>query len=143
MSGYGRDLSNEVGLGALMLNSDLPMEQKRKLMIGMIQLGIDNYAVIRQGGNYKPNGGHQSGRLIPILMAGALLQNENLLTVRFHDFGAAVSRDSFFGETGQTFYIGETATNFEGTGYVLADAGLPEWGIRASYNPSQNDRDCI
>jgi hypothetical protein len=91
MQCYGREITKIVGQGALMLNLDLRggdegknnNELKRKLLIGYVQVGIDLYGIVQNGGNrqWVANGGHQMGRKLPILFAGAMLHDADMLAI--------------------------------------------------------------
>ena len=75
MPDYGRDMASRVGEGALMLHLNFPYAEKESLLIRYLQLGIDWYGVLLDGGenNWPPNGGHASGRKWPIVFAGLVL----------------------------------------------------------------------
>jgi hypothetical protein len=95
---YGREYSSFVSAAAQYLMLDTP--ERDELAISMIQLGIDNYGVIRAGGKYSANGGHHSARKWPVVLAAALLDDCDMLKV------GAEYDDSRFGEDGHT-YIGK------------------------------------
>jgi len=92
---YGREYSRLVSLASVMLSLDVPRQQKEKLCIGLIQLGIDLYGVAMNGGSWNEGGGHSSGRKWPVLFAGLMLNNE-----RFFKLPETV----FFQEDAQTYY---------------------------------------
>jgi hypothetical protein len=77
---YGREMATQIGTGALMLHLDFSIQQKRDLMVRFVQLGIDLYGVIQDGGteNWVNNGGHANGRKWPILFAGLVLGDPNM-----------------------------------------------------------------
>ncbi|MDO8301779.1 MAG: hypothetical protein Q7T18_00910, partial [Sedimentisphaerales bacterium] len=64
MSDYGRDMSRAIGDAALMLHLNFTDQQKEKLLVRYVQLGIDLYGIVAAGGtkNWEPDGGHASGR---------------------------------------------------------------------------------
>jgi PKD repeat protein len=133
MPGYGRDVASAVSEAALMLHLDFSDAEKETLFLRYVQLGIDLFGIVRNGGqlNWVPNGGHASGRKWPILFAGLALGDLEM---------AAIGLDpaTSFGEDGQTFFVEETSPgvyNHGYGGYGPADVGLPEWGIRHSYEP--------
>lgn len=135
MPDYGRDLANLVGDAALVLQLDLPEEAKRPLAFGMIQVGIDNYGVVRAGGRFLADGGSGAGRKFPVLLAGTLLQDEELLR-------CAADSKLAFAEDVQTFFVEETApgvVNHGHGGYDRSDIGLAEWGQRHHDDP-RHDR---
>jgi hypothetical protein len=64
MEEYGREISNNIGAGALMLNCNYTNAQKETLMIRFVQLGIDLYGITQaSGGNvvWVPDGQHANG----------------------------------------------------------------------------------
>jgi pSer/pThr/pTyr-binding forkhead associated (FHA) protein len=78
---YGRDLSVEVGKGALSLCLNYTNEQKLSLLKKYIQVGIDLYRFVEDNANkyWAPDGGCVSGRKLPILVAGYLLNDAGML----------------------------------------------------------------
>jgi hypothetical protein len=125
MPDYGRDIAIRVGQASLMLNADIPLERKELLLQRFVQLGIDLYGVAMDGGGWPPDGGHNSGRKLPILFAGLLLGDEGMLGIG--------RTDVMFSEDAQTFYVEETAPgeiNGGHGGYRPEHIGMPEWGIR-------------
>lgn len=92
---YGREVSTFVSDAALYVLLDTP--EREELTISMIQHGIDNYGVLKAGGQWAANGGHHSGRKWPIVLAAKLLNDCEML-----DVGKEYD-DSHFGEDGQTY----------------------------------------
>jgi hypothetical protein len=134
MPDYGRDLAELVGLGALTLQLDMPPRDKRPLVIAMVQLGIDTFGIVQNGGRFVADGGSGSGRKFPLLLAGSVLHDDDMLQL------ARVSKFAF-GEDAQTFYVAESANgewNYGHGGYGPEDAGLPEWGNRHADDPSHD-----
>ncbi|MFT7535782.1 MAG: hypothetical protein ACI85K_001735 [Hyphomicrobiaceae bacterium] len=133
MPDYGRDLAELVGIGALTLQLDIPLANKRPLLIAMVQLGIDTFGIVKNGGRFLADGGSGSGRKFPLLLAGSVLHDNDMLKL-------ASERKLAFAEDAQTFYV--TATNGEWNrghgGYGPGDAGLPEWGNRHADDPSHD-----
>lgn len=66
---YGREYARLVSKASLMLNTAASKEQKEKLLIGLLQLGIDLRGMAELGGNWVEGGGHTSGRKWPIIFA--------------------------------------------------------------------------
>jgi hypothetical protein len=75
---YGREFARMSSIASLMLMLDVPREQKQKLLIEYIQLGIDLHGVARMGRNWFSDGGHWQGRKWPILFASLMLDKEEL-----------------------------------------------------------------
>jgi len=77
---YGREFARMTSLGALMLLLDGPQEQKQKLLIEYVQLGIDLHGITNLGRLYFSDGGHWQGRKWPILFASIILNKPELST---------------------------------------------------------------
>jgi len=86
MPDYGREFSIRVGNGALALNLDYTNAQKETLLIYYVQVGLDLYGVATatDGGRiaWYGGGGHRSGRKLPILFAGWLLDDSDMQNVQ-------------------------------------------------------------
>lgn len=85
MPDYGREFSIRVGDGALALNLNHSDAQKEKLLIYYVQVGLDLYGATTStaGGRvaWWGGGGHRSGRKLPILFAGWMLDDSAMQTV--------------------------------------------------------------
>jgi len=75
---YGREFARCVSIASLMLMLDVPIAQKCKLTIELIQLGIDLHGLAMNGRQWYSDGGHWQGRKWPILLASLLLGDEQL-----------------------------------------------------------------
>ena len=131
MPDYGRDMADVVGRAALALQLDHDQAAKRPLVIRLVQLGIDLYGVVQNGGCFVADGGSGAGRKFPILFAGAVLHDEAMLRL-------VRERPEAFAEDVQTFYVAETSPgvwNRGHGGYGPEDAGLPEWGNQHAADP--------
>lgn len=93
---YGREVGALISEAAVLTLVDVP--ERQDIVRGLIQIGIDNYGVLRAGGSWAPDGGHHNGRKFPILFAGALLGDAKLSAMAT-DFPG----DALFGEDGQTY----------------------------------------
>ncbi len=149
MPSYGRDMASRLGQGSLMLLLDFPDEQKRDLLVNLVQIGIDFYGIVEDGGerNWVPNGGHAQGRKWPILFAGTMLDDEDMANIGQRE-------DVYFGEDAQTFYVSERQVQRTdlhvmdpshndyveryADGYTEAMLGMPEWGIRHATDPRRD-----
>jgi hypothetical protein len=147
MPDYGREIATEVGIGALMLNLDFTPQEKETLLIRYVQLGLDLYGIVSNGGedNWPPNGGHSSGRKWPIVFAGIMLGDNAMQHIGPGDGSGTV----MFGEDGQTFYV--TQADIDRTHdpdlrgcyleeYQTSDLDLPEWGIVHSHDPEADNK---
>jgi hypothetical protein len=79
MPSYGRENSRIISIASLMLQLDVPDERKEPLLIGLVQLGIDLHGLARNGREWTADGGHWSGRKWPILFAGLMLDDAEML----------------------------------------------------------------
>jgi len=135
MPWYGREIADQIGLATLMLNLDLTNQEKEKLLIRFVQLGIDLAGIASEGGYWPPNGGIFQGRKLPILIAGLVLNDSNMKNVG--------NWTTLFQEDAQTFYVEQTSpevVNGGYGGYTMTDVGLPEWGIRHATEPSMDNK---
>jgi hypothetical protein len=74
-------------------------EDRERLLIEVVQIGIDHYGLIRNGHpGWNAHGGHGSGRKFPIVFAGAMLGDEEMANIN-KSFPNAK-----FGEDEQTAY---------------------------------------
>jgi len=132
MPDYGRDIADLVGAAGLVLQLDHPPGEKRALAIALAQLGIDLAGVVKNGGRFLADGGSGSGRKFPVLFAGAMLQDRELLTL-------AREQKLAFAEDVQTFYVEQTGPGVWNRGfgdYGPDDQGLAEWGNQHADDPS-------
>jgi len=94
---YSREMCQEVSEASLVLLLDMDPAKKETLLIRLVQLGIDNYGLVQDGGpgfdNWKPGGGMSNGRKWPILFAGFMLGDEAMMKAQYPT-----------GEDGNTYY---------------------------------------
>lgn len=145
---YGREIAQVMNNAALLLHLDfskLPGNPKKdKLLISLVQLGIDNTGIADNGGGWPSNGGHHVGRKWPILFAGVMLNDPHMKEVG--------QWKTLFQEDAQTFYVTQQevdmthsskwkpdkrAKTFEP--YTKEDIGMPEWGCSNHGPDSTND----
>ncbi len=104
MPWYGATMCKESGDAALRLCLDDTPEQKLTLLVRYVQYGIDLHGAARTGTRWRANGGHGPGRKLPILFAGLVLDDENMLAIGA-DYPA--SGDTF-AEDAQTWFVDAT-----------------------------------
>lgn len=101
---YGREHARIVSIASLMVSLDVPRQKKERLVIGLIQRGIDLYGLAMAGAYWNEGGGHSSGRKWPILFASIMLGEPAL---------ARLPETALFQEDTQTYYgkgwFGQTA----------------------------------
>jgi hypothetical protein len=125
MPDYGESVGRVMGEAAMLLSCDYPLEKKKKVLIGVVQYGIDLQGAIEQGCKGWPQqGGFGAGRKWPILFAGVLLKDEAMQH----------PKAEFAEDQGQDFDHCWTGANVVFNGHSGKDAkssnGDPE---RASY----------
>ncbi|HLU47636.1 MAG TPA: hypothetical protein VK116_06120, partial [Planctomycetota bacterium] len=121
MPDYGRDICATFNEASLLLLLDIDPGFKRDLAIRLTQIGIDYYSVLQTGGEWGViGGGIGSGRKWPILLAGALLNDSEMLSI-----GTSFSDRSFM-EDCQTFFL----TSSDLSRYPGKRVGDPVWGER-------------
>jgi hypothetical protein len=140
MPQYGLEYGRVVGISALLLCTDLRPEQKERLLVNFVQIGIDLAGMIRAGHpGWTGWGGHGSGRKLPIVFAGLLLGDDELAAISQSYPGIS------FGEDEQTAYGGTwTGAKVVFAGHSGIDAATGEarsrgngWGPYEHTPPSQ------
>jgi hypothetical protein len=142
-NGYGKVMADRTGDAALLLNLNYTDAQKESLLIHFVQYGIDIYGILLKGGEWYADGGHNCGRLSPLIVAAGVLNNSSLKT---QIVGSAMN----FQEFQQTFFVTQddvdlttrVATNGRPIfNYSASDIGMPEWGLVHSSMPSKDNND--
>jgi hypothetical protein len=144
--GYGRDIAIRTGDAALLLNLDFTNAEKRNLLLGVVQAGIDNHGFISKGGTWYNDGGHNIGRLAPVMVAAGVLNDPALKqtilgsNMKFQEF-----QSTFFVSQADVALVhgvwNSSLGRLAGTNgdpvynYTPADLGKPEWGIRHTGSP--------
>jgi hypothetical protein len=75
---YGGRLATDTGDLVLRLMLNDSIESKKQHTIYLVQHGIDLYHTMKGGMDWEPNGGHGSGRKLPMIVAAILLQNDTM-----------------------------------------------------------------
>lgn len=138
-NGYGKDMAIKTGDVALMLNLDYSDDAKRALLINYVQYGIDIAGIRSAGGAWFDDGGHNIGRLAPLMVAATVLDDSNL---KAKIDGTQLG----FSEYCQTFFVTQadvdlaryTADGRPRLPYTTANIGMPEWGEKHTSNPSRD-----
>lgn len=141
---YGHNISGAYGTAALMLLlDDADVGDKSDLAMHFVQMSIDLYHILDNGGYWLSDGGHGQGRKLPILMTGWLIDDADMLAIG--DLPLLVpggGGHNYFQEDGSTFYVEETSPGVYNNGYGGYDAshvGLAEWGAKHTYQPDRDD----
>jgi len=94
MPDYGREITNITGDTGLALLVEQFRDAHPQLLHSYVQLGIDYYGVVQSDNHlWIGNGGHNSGRKLPIIFAGIALGDEDMQ-----------HPDATFSEDDQTYY---------------------------------------
>jgi hypothetical protein len=120
---YGREVSRISSEAGLLLNTDMSNHEKERLLINMVQWGIDVSGLIKVGMRWQANGGHQHGRLMPLFIAAKVLGDSEMLE--------QFSNHARFQEYIQHYFITQAdidrprKNNAEP--YNQSHLGMPEW----------------
>jgi Bacterial Ig-like domain (group 2) len=98
MPSYGQHIAFADSYAALLLVLNFPADQKVNLTNYFVQYGIDLYGCVQAGYGWPAFGGHRSGRKLPIILAGILLNDSGMKNV-------STTYPDQFGEDMQTLYI--------------------------------------
>jgi len=141
MPNYGREMSTQVGEGALMLHLDYTNQEKETLLVRFVQLGIDFFEITENGGGWDNNGGHASGRKWPVLFAGLMLDDESMKNIgqKSGDYlyengygpGNAAPDYIHFGEDDQTFHVAQLDVDLITRG-IVTETTLDGLGINTT-----------
>jgi hypothetical protein len=143
MPDYGRQIANTISEAALSLMLDYTNAEKETLLIRFVQLGIDLYGIAKDGGSWPDFGCHMHGRKLPILMAGLILNDAEMLDI------VDASKHFIFQEDRQTWFVEQRDVGrkvrqeppkYPRKTYLPKDIGMPEWGIHHIRQEQQDDQ---
>ena len=106
MPSYGQHIAFADSYASLLLMLNFPASQKVNLTNYLVQYGIDLYGCLQAGYGWPAFGGHRSGRKLPIIFAGILLNNDGMKNV-------STAYPNQFGEDMQTVYINQIPGNYQ------------------------------
>jgi hypothetical protein len=98
MPSYGQHVAFADSYASLLLMLNFSADQKVNLTNYFVQYGIDLNGCVQAGYGWPAFGGHRSGRKLPIIFAGILLNNDAMKNV-------SALHPNQFGEDMQTLYI--------------------------------------
>ncbi len=99
MPNYAQANAECLANAVLLACCDPKPEDKERLLVNVVQIGIDYYSLVQKGHpGWAAHGGHGSGRKFPIVFAGAMLGDERMANIN-KSFPKAA-----FGEDEQTAY---------------------------------------
>lgn len=140
---YGREVSWRVADGVLSLHLNYPNSQKEKLLISLVQLGIDIYgAVARSSGVFNALDGINNGRKLPVLLAGLALHDERILEYTDTEKHMVFSEDLHCFQVEQSD-VGRPLYTSDGRKrevYLTDDVGIAEWGGQHDTDISRDGR---
>lgn len=130
-AGYGKGMANNTNTAMLQLNLDYTDIQKESLLMDFIQYGIDIHSLIEDGGSWNAAGGHNVGRIAPLLVAAMVLDDEDMKLNLNGSLGLN------FSELQQTFYVSQADIDETKTGelgqtayqYPQSSLDMPEFGM--------------
>jgi hypothetical protein len=137
---YGREIANASGIALLSLHLNYSNAQKRDLFVYLVQQGLDLHGRVLAGGDWQGEGGHDHGRKMMMVLAGAALNDGNILN------WVDGRQHYLFQEDKQTFYVSlsdvgrllYTADGRQRDLYSAAMVGLPEWGEQHARSPQRD-----
>jgi uncharacterized repeat protein (TIGR02543 family) len=141
MTYYGAGMTSDYGSIMLRLSLNDNLQNKMPLLIGFVQAGIDYHGMLENGMRWIANGGHASGRKAPILFAGLMLNEKEMLDVGVN-YPASSQR---FAEDVQTFYTSENPPYVDAPNANCYSAlsekyrtssGFARYGIKYGRDPS-------
>jgi hypothetical protein len=94
MPEYGAWMHDTINVAALMLNLNFKESEKEKLLIYFTQLGIDLFGIVNEKNDtWVADGGHSGGRKLPIMAAGLVLNDSEMLSVANKKRGISIHGD--------------------------------------------------
>lgn len=140
---YGREIGHDIAISALALCLDYTNAQKRDLLVGLVQLGIDVLGRRNEGGIFASSGGGEPWRKMPLLIAAkALASSAGAAALNAE---VAASRLNY-AESGQYFTVAKAdidanAAHYTADGrsrppYDMTMVGTSEWGEAHTSTPS-------
>jgi len=127
---YGREVSHISSGAGLLLQTNLSNDDKQKLLIHMVQWGIDVSGLLKNKMQWQPNGGHNHGRLLPLFIAAKVLGDPEML--------AQATPKSTFQEFTSHYFITQADIDRPRSSaslapYTQAMLGMPEWSSGGQY----------
>ncbi|MGH3870120.1 MAG: hypothetical protein ACRDSR_01175 [Pseudonocardiaceae bacterium] len=134
MPNYGASIGRDTGDAALRLMLNEPLRTKLPALIAYVQYGIDTYYTWLGGMKWQGDGGHDSGRKLPIVFAAVLLNDPAMKSA----VGGNVAMKSF-GEDAQVYFSSRANG---GSGQILWGAECTEAQYWTKITTEVGRRDC-
>jgi len=135
MPQYGREIARATSIATLLLCCDFTPREKEKLLINVVQVGIDLWGIARAGHpGWPAHGGHGNGRKWAIVFAGLMLDDAAMQRPMKYYPSLKLSEDM------QTMYGRSwTGANVVYAGHVGAEglSGKTGWGLYENLPPEQ------
>jgi hypothetical protein len=128
MPSYGAHIAFADSYAALLLMLNSPADQKVNLTNYFVQYGIDLFGCLQAGYGWPAFGGHRSGRKLPIVFAGILLNNDAMKNV-------STQYPDHFGEDMQTVYVKQIPGNYQQAWQGATAIYGGHYGVRADGQP--------
>lgn len=157
--GYGREWAITLGEAGVDLHSTISLPEKRIIAIALTQIGLDLWGAIDEGAIWLDNGGWYQGRLMPVLVAGLLLNEPEMVALaltppsgqvppfseqKVFDFVRISPRDTY-GKSAWGAYLGSSiaepfnTTNRQDTiPFTTEQLGEPVWMASGYTKPEWN-----
>jgi len=130
---YGREVAGFSSASGLLLNTNLSNAAKEKLLINIVQWGIDNYGLMEVGMQWWASGGHQNGRLLPTFIAGKVLNDPDILG-RASGFNQFQELTSHAFVTQALINLPRNPQNPPRKPYSQDQLGMPEWSSEGKFD---------
>jgi hypothetical protein len=128
MPDYGREMGRVVGHAALLLTLNHAPADREALLVYFVQYGVDLFGVVSAGHpGWTGWGGHGSGRKLPILFAGAMLNAPQMFSLNSAAFGEDVQTIIASGPPYGPGWTGNTAL-YAGHMGITGESVNPGWG---------------
>ncbi len=134
---YGREISHISSGAGLFLQTNVSDQVKERLLINMVQWGIDVYGLLNVNMQWWPAGGHNHGRMLPIYLAAKVLNDGAMMST-------LNAKASAFQEVSQHWYVTQKHVDTPraqpgAMAYTSAMIGMPEWSAGGVWEYNQPD----
>jgi hypothetical protein len=134
MPHYGASIARDTGDAALRLMLNDPLKTKLPALIAYVQYGIDTYYTLLGGMKWRGDGGHDSGRKLPIAFAAIILDDPAMKS--------AVSESAAMKKYAEDAQVYFSPSANGGSGQVLWGAKCTETQYWAKIVTKKGRRDC-
>ncbi len=116
---YGGNMAQELANALTAIHTNYTQEEKTTLVTRLVQYGIDVYGAALAGGEWSANGGHNMGRKMPMILAGAVFQDSGILSYANGQTHFIFQEDqqTFIVDTGQEAQVPYIGDGRERTAY--------------------------